>query len=798
MIEPSKKQLELEASISSISAYNKISKQNKNIEKGRESENYYARNIIESGLQKLSKAIQDHIDESLSGKVGVKAVSALFLSQFPDVDVVAFIAFKVLLDNASQLKTTVSTALKIGQMLEDELRFTKFEELDPKHFKNIKKHTRDTRNEGYKRNLMVYHMNSKGHEFQTWTRGNKLKVGLKLIELIMIKINMVNLVNKRVGKATTSYVVFTDRFMKYIRQGRSNRIAAFPIYLPCLDVPRPWKSIDDGGYFTDRLKTKAIKSSNRDYLNTLRGEDLTTSLKALTLASQTAWGVNQFVLETLEYCWEERIEVGSLIDRELAELPTKPLDIDTNKEARKEWRYMASLIHDMNAQNMVKRYQILSMIDTAKRYCDEKFYHVYQFDFTGRMYPLTAHFHPQGNDIARGLHRFHEGAEIKTKQDLNWLAIAGANHWGMNKHTYEERLEWAYIEGTDFAEEIYKDPIGSVGIWGKAKEPFQFLAWCKEWSEYQIEGWGYKSHHVCCLDGTNNGYQHIAGLISNQHLANKVNLQNVKQPQDLYKQILDVLLMLLKYDKSEQAEVWYAQKDKLTRKFIKKPVLMIPYNSTTFGIANYIERYFVNEDVFIAKNFKNNFYLATMIEQAVKYVTPESYEVLRYLQTTALCFNKENKPISWHTPSGFLVQQNYFKNDVKRVKTKLSNSSVRLSLAEPDTTKVDKRRQAQGFPSNYIHSLDAAHCHISLVEASKHGLKNFCIIHDCYGSPASELQRFIECVKQSFFNIYSDNNLDNLYRQTTQQLSDTSKLPAALHMGDYNITDVLTAPYIFT
>ena len=75
-------------------------------------------------------------------------------------------------------------------------------------------------------------------------------------------------------------------------------------------------------------------------------------------------------------------------------------------------------------------------------------------------------------------------------------------------------------------------------------------------------------------------------------------------------------------------------------------------------------------------------------------------------------FQQENKPISWHTPSGFLVQQNYYKNDVKRVKTKLSNSSVRLSLAEPDTTKVDKRRQAQGFPSNYIHSLDAAHCHM--------------------------------------------------------------------------------------
>ena len=50
MTEPSKKQLELEASISNISAYNKISKQNKNIERGNESSNYYARNIMEAKL----------------------------------------------------------------------------------------------------------------------------------------------------------------------------------------------------------------------------------------------------------------------------------------------------------------------------------------------------------------------------------------------------------------------------------------------------------------------------------------------------------------------------------------------------------------------------------------------------------------------------------------------------------------------------------------------------------------------------------------------------------------------------
>ena len=57
MSEPSKKQLELEQSIFSISAYNKISKQNKLIEKGLESETYYARNMIEAGLDKLTEEL---------------------------------------------------------------------------------------------------------------------------------------------------------------------------------------------------------------------------------------------------------------------------------------------------------------------------------------------------------------------------------------------------------------------------------------------------------------------------------------------------------------------------------------------------------------------------------------------------------------------------------------------------------------------------------------------------------------------------------------------------------------------
>ena len=62
------------------------------------------------------------------------------------------------------------------------------------------------------------------------------------------------------------------------------------------------------------------------------------------------------------------------------------------------------------------------MIDTAKKYVGEKFYHIYQFDWVGRMYPVTANFNPQGNDIARGLHIFAKGGAIKI---LKKIKLAG-------------------------------------------------------------------------------------------------------------------------------------------------------------------------------------------------------------------------------------------------------------------------------------------------------------------------------------------------------------------------------------
>ena len=73
---------------------------------------------------------------------------------------------------------------------------------------------------------------------------------------------MVKMINKRVGKSLLSCLVFTEVAMKWIQKGRANRIAAYPQYLPCFDKPKEYTTLSDGGYYTERLRTNAIKTTN--------------------------------------------------------------------------------------------------------------------------------------------------------------------------------------------------------------------------------------------------------------------------------------------------------------------------------------------------------------------------------------------------------------------------------------------------------------------------------------------------------------------------------------------------------
>jgi len=772
-----------------------------NIQKGRESENDYARSMIAAGLEPFSKAIQQFIDRAWRGTPGPKAIAAVKLSEFPDIDVVAFIGFKAIIDGASQNNTATQIAIQTGHLLEDEMRFSVFEEEDKRHFTAVKNHITDTTHPRYRRNMMIGHMRNRGFQFKSWAKEEKLRIGMKLIDLLISSLGMVKIATIKSGKTQRTHIEFTESAMEWIKKQRCNRLAAYPVFMPCVEKPLDWISATEGGFHTKRLQhIKAIKSKDLDYLKEVTERRPTAFFSALNSLQSTQWEVNQDVLEIAQSCWDRNIEVGCLIDAETLPLPAKPFDIDTNEEARIRWRKAASLIHDQNAHDRAKRFQCLTLLDTALYYKDEPFYHVWQADFTGRIYPVAATFNPQGNDLSRALHRFHNGSAINDEKAKNWLGIAGANHWGMSRCSYEERTEWAETEGAALARQVATNPEATVSLWANADEPFQFVAWCLEWAGLLDEGFGFISKHPVLLDGSNNGYQHISAMTCDDQLAAKVNLINFDGIQDLYEEVRAELITELIDSDELLATDWLNNKEVITRKLVKKPIMVIPYSGTLYGISNVIKEYLYKHDVDLPwekDSFAHNYYLARKIIQTVKKVCPKFSIVMQYLSDVARCFSNEGKIIRWNTPSNFYINQNYYKLNSKQIKTKIGTSTVRLSLTEP-SDEVDRRKTSQSFAANFVHSLDAANVHLALYKSKQKGLNNTTTIHDCFGSTAADIEKFISYVKESFVEMYTSNVLDDLYDQAVQQLDRPRKLPTPPDPGDFNICEVLLAPYVFS
>ena len=270
--------------------------------------------------------------------------------------------------------------------------------------------------------------------------------------------------------------------------------------------------------------------------------------------------------------------------------------------------------------------------------------------------------------------------------------------------------------------------------------------------------------------------------------------------QDLYNEVRTELITDLADSEDQLAIDWYSHAEFITRKFVKKPIMMIPYSGTLYGICYAIKDYIHQQDIELPwpqDDFAHNYFLARKIVQIVKKVCPKSSIVMQYLTDIAKCFGNESKVMKWNTPSKFYINQNYYKLNSKQVKTKIGTSTIRLSLTDR-TDEVDSRKTSQSFAANFVHSLDAANVHLALHKSKEKGLTNFTTIHDCFGSTAADIQEFISCVKESFVEMYTDNVLDNLYDQAVQQLDKPRRLPTPPDPGDFNICEVLLAPYVFS
>ena len=164
---------------------------------------------------------------------------------------------------------------------------------------------------------------------------------------------------------------------------------------------------------------------------------------------------------------------------------------------------------------------------------------------------------------------------------------------------------------------------------------------------------------------------------------------------------------------------------------------------------------------------------------------------MKFLKDVSRLVASENLPVTWTTPKplNFPVQMMCYKKESKRVKTKMGDSIIKLSI-QSDTEEIDKRKTAQSICPNFIHSLDASVLQLAVIKAKEKGVTNFSLIHDSFGCVAPDVHKLSEAIREAFCEVYEQDVLTNWAMEMKQMLSDKNakKFPHIPERGNLDLS----------
>ena len=522
-----------------------------------------------------------------------------------------------------------------------------------------------------------------------------------------------------------------------------------------------------------------VKSTNRRYLEELKNtvHQMSVVYKSVNIMQHTEWVINKPIYEVIKTCMLNDFPLGKLpVNPQTIELPIKPVDIATNKEALIKWKREASKVYSGRAKQNSKFIQVRQIMEEAKMLLDKGgFFYPYQLDFRSRVYPKPAMLSPQSADYSRALLTFKFGKRIGKNFDV--LAVAGAGLFGeVDKEELNIRVKWI----NDNMEKIIQCATTPLEFtwWADADKPFCFLAFCYEMKAYSDSNFddGFITTLPIQADCSNSGLQHYSSMMRDEVGGKATNLVPSNKPSDVYYLVSQKVTEKLKTKTNDFAKKWLAYG--VNRKICKKPVMCLPYSLTRYSCRQYLEDHVAKElnergtkHEFGEDLFKATSYLTPIVWESINDVVVGARGIMIFLKTIARLVASENLPVTWHTPLGFPVQMMCYKKESKRVKTKMGDSIVKLSIAS-ETDEIDKRKTAQSVCPNFIHSLDASVLQLAVVKAKEAGVDNFSMIHDSFGCTAPDNRIMANAIRDSFCEIYKKDVLLDFANEMRMMLSE--------------------------
>lgn len=753
-----------------------------------------ATNCIEGLTQRITEWVAEIRDKGRGRKA-----RAYDLIKDVDPTMLSFFTVRLTLDQVlSRGGATLSmTATRLGLWIETELRVQLFEKDNAGLiFEFLRDIDKQTQNVIQRRRILVAMMNRIGDQWEPWGVERQFQVGSLLIELLTKTWPVVEIYTGYGKGGTTEYRIrATETALNWINEDDERRALLRPVTLPCVIPPMPWVSPTEGGYWTDEVRkaNPILRAWNaKGRMKLLKSADMSQVYRAVNGLQATPWAINTPVLDVMREVWEQNLDLGVFPNRDPSPLPPRPANIDTDPEVLKVWKKAASEVYTANAKAVSSKLALARTLDTAKDYSKyDQFYFVYQCDFRGRIYAISQGPNPQGSDVQKATLRFANGKRIGDGSGPRWLAIHGANTFGVDKVSMDDRIQWVNDHIDDILD-CAEDPLQYI-FWTEADSPWSFLAFCFEFAGYCKEGADFITHLPIMVDGTCNGLQHYSAILRDPVGGAATNLLPADVPQDIYQRVADRVMEKMREDDRDEAKKWLAIG--ITRKTTKRPVMVLPYGGTFNSCKDYV-REAVKKDGIAATPDEIN-YLATMVWDSIGDVVVAARTGMAFIRKMASAASKKKQHVQWVAPSGWPVLQQYFNMESRQMKTTLYGDIIKPRLESQGDT-VDGRRSGQGLAPNFIHSMDAAALVKTVNECLDNGVITFAVIHDSYGTLAPDMDDLSHTLRNAFVTMYEQHDpLEELRVSVGELVGPKGQLELVPAKGSLDLNEVRNSTFFF-
>lgn len=817
---------------------------------GRATETQVGKGMLNYAYDKFIGNVKEFVEYELKPKCGVQAayhdilmqMDALYNDRVHLLAVLALSTISCTLNCIFKKKNEMNDIIaQISNAIEIDASYNAYVNSHPDNLREFETGLKKRVNEHFK----VYFMKHKcmpeaWFVWKSWTLSARQKLAARLMECLVKDTNLFELSQQNHGKGKQSMdrVLPTQFFIDVWNINESVFMQHAFHAIPTIIPPAEWKDYNYGGYYSELKKDFKLLRLHKNktifftqYLKKLKQTDLTDVLRAVNAVQSTPWKINTKVLAVVEEIMNNGGDLAGIPKfQPYDKLPR--LEGDYTEEELKEHKKLAvDLIHRENARKG-RALRCLSMLAIAKEYAPYKrIYFPCNMDFRGRVYPIPA-FSFQGDDLTKGLLLLADTPAATDEKAEYWMRVAGCEFYGNDKVSFDDQIQWTK-DNEEAILSVAADPLGKdKGFWANSDCPVEFLGWCFEYKEMLA----YKDKHndsvvgwACgvpvAFDGTCSGLQHFSAALRDEIGGRSVNLIPGDKPRDIYGEVADkVNVMLRENAKSGTSDAWMTNKfgEKtmkwgtrtlaqqwlaygVNRKVTKRCVMTLAYGAKQFGFKEQILEDTLNDvygtdkgSMFTASKNSLALYMAKLIWQAASQTVVKAFIGMKWLQDISAIVCKTGDVVTWNTPMGLPIQQNYMETHVKKVKMRFLNLTKNFYVPE-ETGNVAKKKQTQGIAPNFIHSMDAAHLQLSINMCLDKGIHHFSMIHDSYATSPAQADTLFHTVREAFVKMYTENDvLMNFYEEMQTSISkECVDMPLPPKKGNLDINQVLDSLYVF-